>query len=382
MTSDTGRMVELNIAIIDAEIIGKKKHRFPNLACLKLSAYHKHRNHNVTLKTDWSELSGFDKVYISKVFTKTIIPDNVLSLKNVNYGGSGFFFDNAPRLPNDIEHIMPDYTLYDDWITNCIAQGAKASGFSYYRDYSIGLATRGCFRRCGFCINRNSTSSIAHSPIAEFHDPNRKKICLLDDNLFACADWKDILYQLQSTGKRFKFRQGLDLRLLDDEKCVALSKCKYDGDIYFAFDNLKDAEVVEKNIKLLRHYCDRQTKSYVLCGYDSKGKYDQKFWANDVSSLFERVKILGRNGCLPYLARYERYKDSPYSSLYSYLNIWINYIPLFTTLSFMEWCDGRSAGAKRVAEDFLEKHPELQKAFYERHYVKPEGKRTYVRKSM
>ena len=264
----------------------------------------------------------------------------------------------------------------------CIAQGAKASGFSYYRDYSIGLATRGCFRRCGFCINRNSTSSIVHSPIAEFHDPKRKKICLLDDNLFACVDWENILCQLQSTGKRFQFRQGLDVRLLDESKCLELSKCKYDGDMYFAFDNLKDAELIEKNIKLLRKYSNRQTKCYVICGYDSKGEYNQKFWANDISSVFERVRILGRNGCLPYLTRFERYKDSPYSSLYSYLNIWINFYPLFSTLSFVEWCESRSVGAKRVAEDFLEKHPELWNAFSERYYVRPEGKRTYTRKKI
>ena len=88
----------MKIAIIDAEIIGKKKHRFPNLACLKLSAYHKQQHHSVILKTDWNDLNSFDKVYMSKIFTKTIIPDHVLSLKNVTYGGSGFYFDNAPKV--------------------------------------------------------------------------------------------------------------------------------------------------------------------------------------------------------------------------------------------------------------------------------------------
>lgn len=31
----------MNIAIIDADLLGSSKHRFPNLACMKLSGYHK-----------------------------------------------------------------------------------------------------------------------------------------------------------------------------------------------------------------------------------------------------------------------------------------------------------------------------------------------------
>lgn len=31
----------MNIAIIDADLIGRKKHRFPNLACMKISSYYK-----------------------------------------------------------------------------------------------------------------------------------------------------------------------------------------------------------------------------------------------------------------------------------------------------------------------------------------------------
>lgn len=51
-----------NIAIIDADIVGKKKHRFPNLCCMKISAYHKKIGDLVTLKTDYQSLDLFDKV--------------------------------------------------------------------------------------------------------------------------------------------------------------------------------------------------------------------------------------------------------------------------------------------------------------------------------
>lgn len=135
----------MKIAVIDADIIGKKKHRFPNLCCMKLSAYHKSIGDSVTLKTDYDDLDQYDHVYISKVFTDTEIPgepkdksqktsenitewyrDNAfLKRGNITYGGTGFFYDKAPPLPNHIEHIMPDYHLYDDWVEKCVSGGAS-----------------------------------------------------------------------------------------------------------------------------------------------------------------------------------------------------------------------------------------------------------------
>jgi hypothetical protein len=106
----------LNIGIIDAYLVGRQKHRFPNLAAMKLSGYHKKLGDTVTLKTDYDNLSEFDIVYIPKVFTDTKIPEGILTLSNVKYGGTGYFYDKAEPLPDEIEHHMPDYHLYD----NCI----------------------------------------------------------------------------------------------------------------------------------------------------------------------------------------------------------------------------------------------------------------------
>lgn len=80
----------MKIAIIDADLIGKKKHRFPNLACMKLSSYYKEQGNEVELKMDYENLSQFDKVVISKVFTDTPIDKEILMLDNVKYGGTGF----------------------------------------------------------------------------------------------------------------------------------------------------------------------------------------------------------------------------------------------------------------------------------------------------
>lgn len=105
----------MNIAIIDADLIGRKKHRFPNLACMKLSGYHKKLGDHVELLTDW-QILGLDKVYVSKVFTDTEVPEEVLTAPNVQYGGTGFYYDKAPPLPDEVEHAFPDYHLYDEWI--------------------------------------------------------------------------------------------------------------------------------------------------------------------------------------------------------------------------------------------------------------------------
>lgn len=114
-----------DIAIIDADIIGKKKHRFPNLASMKLSSYHKSIGDNVILLASYDGLSNYDMVYISKVFTDTPIDESILQYPNVKYNGTGFFYDKATPLPYEIEHIMPDYHLYDNWITDMIQGGGK-----------------------------------------------------------------------------------------------------------------------------------------------------------------------------------------------------------------------------------------------------------------
>ena len=104
------------IAVIDADLISKRNHNFPNLACRKISGYYKEKGYDVVLKRDYDGLEAFDKVFISKVFTDTPFPDEILKLPNVKYGGTGFFYDKAPNLPDEIEHHMPDYELYDEYV--------------------------------------------------------------------------------------------------------------------------------------------------------------------------------------------------------------------------------------------------------------------------
>ena len=332
----------MNIGIIDADLIDKKKHRFPNLASMKLSGYHKELGDNVSLLLDYSNILDFDKVYISKVFTDTKVPEYILKLKNVEYGGTGFYYDKAPQLSYEIEHHMPDYHLYDEWINKQLENGSKRLDFKYYLDYSIGFVTRGCFRQCEFCVNKNQKKVEPHSPLEEFVDTSRKKICLLDDNFFGCSDWKNILLQLQATNKPFQFKQGLDERLLTDEKCELLFKSKYDGDYIFAFDNIEDKDVIEKKAYLIRKYnknLGQNFKFYVLCGFDRNNKYDLDFWKQDINDTFERIFILSKYNFKPYIMRFEKYKESPLYGTYVNIARWCNQPSLFNNLSYKQFCE-------------------------------------------
>lgn len=369
----------MNIGIIDAEIVGKSKHRFPNLCSMKISAWHKLQGDKVDLLLSYDNISQYDKVYISKVFIKTNIPNErndmlktevnciefykdhpILNLPNVEYGGTGFYYADAPNLPYEIEHIMPDYALYNDWIEQCIEQGIKSNEFKYYKDYSIGFLTRGCFRKCEFCVNRKYNSCQEHSPVYEFLEENRPKMCFLDDNFFACNNWNNIIEQIQELQKPFQFKQGLDERLITIEKAQKMAKWKYDGDFIFAFDNIKDKDKIVEKLDILNNYIGkRRKKFYVFCGFDRDAKYDNEFWERDIEELLERIYILKSKNALPYVMRHENYTNSPYKWIYIQLAAWANQPLLFKTFDFITFVKCKAMGTsyskyKRDIEGYLQ----------------------------
>ena len=350
----------MRIAIIDADLIGRKRHRFPNLVCMKLSGYCKSEGHAVYLKTDYENLDGFDKVYIAKVFTDTQVPERVLHLRNVEHGGTGFFYDKAVPLPHAVEHHAPDYRLYDGWVEAQMEFGKKRRDFVYYLDHSIGFLTRGCFRGCSFCVNKNYKRVQRHSPLTEFLNPARKKICLLDDNFFGHPDWEELLLELRATGKAFQFKQGLDERLLTERMCELLFTSKYDGDYIFAFDNIADAEIVRRKIRLARRYTKAVMKFYCFTGFDRQDQWDTAFWRQDVFDLLQRIEILMKNRCLPYVMRYRRYEESPYRGMYITLSRWCNQPAFFKKKSLREFveADGKYSAAYKYTSDFEKEFPE------------------------
>lgn len=327
----------MKVGIIDAEIIGKTKHRFPNLCSMKLSAYHKNLGDDVDLLHSYDGLEDYDKIYISKVFTKTEVPPEVLEMENVEYGGTGFFYDKAPPLPPEIEHSMPDYHLYDEWVDTQIQNGVKRSEFVYYLDYSIGYLTRGCFRGCYYCVNRNCKKAYEASPLQEFMDESRPKLCFLDDNFLSHPKWEELLQPVIASGKRFQFKQGLDERLLTKDKILKMSTWKYDGEVIFAFDNIEDKDLIVSKLMLIRATApnwNRGLKFYVFCGADKHEKYDEEFWERDIKNLFERIYILKTFGCMPYVMRFEKVYETEYSSFYATIAAWCNQPSMFKTFSF------------------------------------------------
>lgn len=341
----------MKIGIADAEALFARKHPFPNLASMKISGYMKRMGHDVSLVIDpEGDLSRYDKVFLSKVFTGTEVPERMLESPNVIKGGTGFFYDKAPALPSEIEHCMPDYHLYDEWVEWEVALGKKREAFKCYRDYSIGFTTRGCFRKCPFCVNKNYDSVIKHSHLEEFVDWDRKKICLLDDNFFGCPAWKEILEELQETGKPFQFKQGLDERLLTKEKCEMLFRSRYDGDFIFAFDDVNDSELIEEKLKLIRSVTGKNCMFYVLVGYDRKQRWDRAFWYKDIHDMFIRIEILFRYGCLPYIMRYESVYSVPLSPVYALVAAWTNQPSFGKKLSLREFVE-KSAGRRKDKEN-------------------------------
>lgn len=372
---------------------------------MKLSGYYKELGNDVSLKMDYEDLSSYDKVFISKVFTDTPIDESILKLPNVEYGGTGFFYDKAPKLPLEVEHHMPDYHLYDDWVNEKLNEDGKEDEseedraerirkkrkeFTYYLDYSIGFMTRGCIRGCSFCVNKNYRSCELHSNLSEFLDESRPYICLLDDNVLACKDWKKVFEELIATGKKFQFKQGCDERLLTDEKCeILFNKSKWIGDRIFAFDNIKDRELIERKLQMIRRHTNDQIKFYTFCGYnhDNIGVYDEEFWVKDIIDLFERIKILMTYGCLPYVMRFKDYELSPYRGIYITAASWCNQPSFFRKMSFEEFSKargmsnenykkykmdfdsyladgGKKGSCWRYYEEFAEKHPEIAEKYF------------------
>ena len=387
----------MKVAIIDADLVGRDKHRFPNLVCEKISAYWKERGADVILKLDYDNLDDYDEVFISKVFTDTWVPEwiaqNVkmdtveISLpRNIHVGGTGFFFDKAPNLPSEIEHHMPDYHLYDDWISDEVRKAeaehsannsafnktAFMTQFKEYTDYSIGFVTRGCFRKCPFCVNQKYDHVFLHSPLEEFYDETRKKICLLDDNFLGCPSWKEILNELIDLKKPFKFKQGIDERLLTDEKCELLFKANYDGDYTFAFDNISDYDLIHSKLKLIRKYTTvTRIKFYVLVGFESTGD-------EDILNCFKRIQLLFKYHCLPYVMRYQNKNMTPWKKsrnklMYITIARWANQPSIVKKMSFRQFCEANQAlkktsricNAMKALNDFGTRNPLAAKVYFD-----------------
>lgn len=309
----------------------------PNLALMKLSTFFKEKGFKTELiKLDYSgydhnkrkktllDGSKYDKVFVSLIFTLNKEVVEVENCGEVYFGGTGYDgFKPNKGLPKKVEHLYPDYDLYQD------------------NEYSIGFLTRGCIRNCKFCFIPQKEGFLkTHSPLNEFYNPKLPKIMLLDNNFLASPDCIYLLNQLKATGKKVTFKQGLDFRLLTKEKAKLLSDLDYDGEFIFAFDNPSDFPIIEKNLKLWKPFVkDWQTKFFVLVGFDSTLKQD-----------LERVFFLKKHKCLPYIMRHTNCYSSPNRAFYTDLAAWCNQPGLFKYMSFKEFIGKRHVTKERLMQ--------------------------------
>lgn len=147
-----------------------------------------------------------------------------------------------------------------------------------------------------------------------------------------------LLQKVIDTNKPFVFKQGLDERLLTEEKCEMLFSAKYDGDVIFAFDNITDYDLIHKKLKIIRKYKGKKNvKFYVLVGFESTD-------AQDILNAFKRIALLFRYGCLPYIMRFQNKNDMPWKmsefrSLYITLARWCNQPSIVKKMSFRDFCE-------------------------------------------
>ncbi len=240
----------MKIGLIDVD-----GHNFPNLALMKLSAWHKARGDTVEW---WWGFCEYDRVYMSKVFDDTCSPDipEPFNAKEVIKGGTGYGLDN--KLPDNIEHIYPDYSLYPNLT----------------RDIAYGFLTRGCPRGCHFCIvaKKEGQRSSKVADLAEWWS-GQKNIVLLDPNLLACREHLELLGQLERSGAWVNFSQGLDCRLLSTDNIAAINRVRL-KEIHFAWDYMKESRAVLRGLRLYSELAARRPHGqfatvYTLVNYDT-----------------------------------------------------------------------------------------------------------------
>lgn len=236
----------MKIGLIDVD-----GHNFPNLALMKISAWHKTQGDEVEM---WNGLMRYDRVYMAKVFDATYTQDMPFCIMadEVIRGGTGY--DLKSKLPCEIERMMPDYSLYGT------------------TDTAYGFLTRGCPRACPFCIvaRKEGRKSVRVSDLSEWWS-GQKEIKLLDPNTLACRDHLDLLKQLSESGAWVDFTQGVDARMLTEENILALNAVKTKM-IHFAWDLMPQSDAVLKGLDIYKKHGkldERHTRVYVIVNFDT-----------------------------------------------------------------------------------------------------------------
>ena len=222
-----------SIGLIDVDAVNNHGAKFPNLALMRISAWHKAQGDNV--EWWWSDLVHYDIVYMSKVFSDAYSPDvpEPINADKVIKGGTGYaihlesgveVFDKEKHrtLSDEVEKMFPDYSIYPQF------------------DFAVSMTSRGCPRGCSFCVvaSKEGRCSKKVADVKDFWN-GQKEIKILDPNITACMEKRDLLKQYRDTGAWLEFNQGLDIRCINDEDIDDINHMKLKR-LHFAWDNPND----------------------------------------------------------------------------------------------------------------------------------------------
>lgn len=310
-------------------------HNYPNLPLMKISAWHKRQGDEV----EWlNHLEHYDKVYCSKVFGDeySLMDDTVINADEIIFGGTGFAItiedgrevfhkDRDKDLPYEIEHIYPDYSLYPQ-----------------FADRTYGFLTRGCPNACGFCIvsQKEGRRSVKVADLSEWWKGQRH-IDLLDANILACRDRMELLEQLNKSGAKINFNQGLDARFLTEEVACKLLEMKPRLEmIHFAFDFMKNEKAIVKGLKLAHDVIgldDRRATVYMLTNYDTTIEEDVR-----------RVRLIQECGFQPDVRIYRKGTHPRYLTD---LQRWCNNRNFYRAMDLMDFAPRKDK--KTFSENYL-----------------------------
>lgn len=226
----------MKIGLIDVD-----GHNFPNLALMRISAFYKRGGHTVEWYQPPMLQPWYDIVYASKVFSDAYSPDydwpSVTNAGEIRKGGTGYcislgadgkeHFDQSKNvsLPPEIEKSFPDYSIYPQF------------------PFAVAMTSRGCPRGCSFChvAAKEGKCAVKVADVADFwtKETGKKEIKVLDPNITACRERRDLMRQYRETGCWIDFTQGIDIRLTNAADIDDLNRMKIKR-LHFAWDNPKD----------------------------------------------------------------------------------------------------------------------------------------------
>lgn len=246
--------------------------KHPNLALMKISAYHKNNGDHV----EWLESdSRYDIVYMSKIFNYTPDFDGAIHSDRILKGGTGY--DIHSRLPEEMEFVTPDYSIYPD------IDDKTAYGF----------LTRGCPNKCKWCVVPRKEGPVRpYMDVDDVATDGRNKLVLMDNNILACEYGLQQIAKIADRGYRVDFNQALDARLVTEDVAKLLARVRWLNQIRLGCDTPKQVGECEAAMRMIDYYRGKPAwyLMYTMIGSD----FDEAVSRLSHWKPFKRVRIVAQ----------------------------------------------------------------------------------------